>query len=45
MQYYGLVARTEKFLGKKLIAVYKCTPKGFDFGRNILEPYESIFPG
>ena len=40
----GLIVRTEKFLGKKPIAVYRCTPKGFDFCRNILEPYESIFP-
>lgn len=44
MQYNGLVARTEKFLGKKPIAIYRCTPKGFEFCRNILEPYESIFP-
>jgi predicted transcriptional regulator len=44
MQYNDLVARTEKTLGKKAIAVYKCTPKGFEFCKNILEPYESIFP-
>lgn len=44
MRYNDLVARTEKTLGKKAIAVYKCTPKGFEFCKNILEPYESIFP-
>jgi predicted transcriptional regulator len=44
MQYNDLVGRTEKTLGKKAIAVYKCTPKGFEFCKNILEPYESIFP-
>jgi predicted transcriptional regulator len=44
MQYNGLVARMEKTLGKKPIAVYECTPKGFEFCKNILEPYESIFP-
>jgi predicted transcriptional regulator len=44
MQYNGLIARTGKSIGKMSITVYKCTPKGFDFCRNILEPYESIFP-
>ena len=33
------------FLGKRSIAVtYKCTPKGYTFCKNVLEPHEKLFP-
>ena len=30
--------------GKRTITMYKATPKGMDFCRNIIEPYEELFP-
>lgn len=44
MQRSGLIARTRKLAGKMSITVYMCTPEGLNFCRNILEPYEKIFP-
>jgi hypothetical protein len=44
MQRSGLIAKTRKSAGKMSITVYICTPEGLNFCRNILEPYEKIFP-
>lgn len=40
----GLVIRTERTIGKRTVAVYATTQKGIEFCRNILEPYEKLFP-
>lgn len=40
----GLVERAEKAEGKKTVTIYRATPAGIDFCRNILEPYEKMFP-
>lgn len=40
----GLITRTEKVLGKRTITVYGQTQKGLEFCKNILEPYERMFP-
>lgn len=44
MEQNGLIERTEQALGKKSITIYQCTPKGVEFCKNILEPYEKMFP-
>ncbi|MEM2140237.1 MAG: winged helix-turn-helix domain-containing protein [Nitrososphaera sp.] len=40
----GLISRTERVVGKRTITVYGQTQKGVEFCRNILEPYERMFP-
>ncbi len=40
----NLIASEEKPLGKRTITIYKPTPKGMEFCRTILEPYEKLFP-
>jgi len=40
----GLVSRVEKTVGKRTVTLYKPTQQGIDFSRNILEPYEKMFP-
>ncbi|MEP0824215.1 MAG: hypothetical protein HRF40_01890 [Nitrososphaera sp.] len=40
----GLVSRIEKTVGKRTVTIYKPTQEGIDFSRNILEPYEKMFP-
>ena len=40
----GLVSRTEKTIGKRTVTMYSATQKGLEFSRNILEPYERMFP-
>ena len=44
MQHNGLIERTEQSYGKRSITIYQCTPKGVEFCKNILEPYEKMFP-
>ena len=44
MECNGLIARTATPIVKRSITMYNCTPKGFEFCKNILEPYEKIFP-
>src|SRR5215831_1380225 len=39
-----MIKREEKNLGKRIITIYKPTQKGIEFSRNILEPYERMFP-
>ena len=40
----GLISRAEKMIGKRTVAIYSTTQKGIEFSRNILEPYEKMFP-
>ena len=44
MESKGLIVRTESYLGRKKIALYKATETGLAFCRKILEPYEAMFP-
>jgi predicted transcriptional regulator len=44
LQQNGLIVRSEITLGKRTIAFYKPTQGGIEFCRNILEPYEKMFP-
>jgi predicted transcriptional regulator len=44
LEYNGLIERNEITLGKRTIAVYRTTQKGIAFCRDILEPYEKMFP-
>jgi predicted transcriptional regulator len=39
-----LINRTEIQSGKRTVTVYKPRQKGIDFYREILEPYEKMFP-
>jgi predicted transcriptional regulator len=40
----GLIERNEEPWGKKTIIKYKVSPKGHEFCKLILEPYEEMFP-
>ena len=40
----GMISKTEESLGKRIITIYRPTQKGIEFCRNILEPYENMFP-
>jgi predicted transcriptional regulator len=40
----GLITRREIQSGKRIVTVYKPRQKGIDFYREILEPYEKMFP-
>lgn len=40
----GMISRTEESLGKRIITICRPTQKGIEFCRNILEPYENMFP-
>ena len=39
-----MISRGKKALGKRTVTIYKPTQKGIEFCRNILEPYEKMFP-
>jgi predicted transcriptional regulator len=39
-----MISRSEGSLGKRIITIYKPTQKGIEFCRDILEPYEKMFP-
>jgi predicted transcriptional regulator len=39
-----LISRVEKLIGKRTVAIYRPTPRGIEFCRTILEPYEKMFP-
>jgi predicted transcriptional regulator len=39
-----LISRREMQSGKRIVTVYKPRQKGIDFYREILEPYEKMFP-
>ncbi len=40
----GLISRSERLSGRRTVAFYRPTQKGLDFCRDILEPYERMFP-
>jgi predicted transcriptional regulator len=40
----GLIVRTEEAWGAKKVIKYKVSEKGRELARQILEPYESLFP-
>lgn len=40
----GLIQNEERSMGKRLITIYKPTPKGIEFCKTILDPYETLFP-
>jgi hypothetical protein len=44
MEQKGLIQRKEEAWGKKTIIKYKVSPKGHEFCKLILEPYEEMFP-
>ena len=39
-----MITSEEKNLGKRIITIYKPTQKGIEFCRDILDPYEKMFP-
>jgi DNA-binding PadR family transcriptional regulator len=39
-----LIERKETTTGKRTITIYRPTQKGMSFCRDILEPYEKMFP-
>ncbi|AIF85570.1 putative transcriptional regulator [Candidatus Nitrososphaera evergladensis SR1] len=40
----GLIGRQESVAGKRTVTIYRPTQKGLQFCRDILEPYERMFP-
>lgn len=40
----GLIVRIETSVGKRSVTICRPTQQGMDFCRNILEPYEHMFP-
>ena len=40
----GLITRVDEPWGAKKIIIYKASPLGQKLAREILEPYESLFP-
>jgi len=44
LQYKGLICKSQIPAGKRTVTAYKATQKGIEFSRQILEPYEIMFP-
>jgi predicted transcriptional regulator len=44
LEHNELIERKEMTIGKRTVAVYRPTQKGISFCRDILEPYEKMFP-
>lgn len=40
----GMIQRNEQFIGKRGVTFYRPAQKGVAFCRDILEPYEKVFP-
>ena len=40
----GIISRSEDSIGKRIVTIYRPTQKGIEFCRDILEPYEKMFP-
>lgn len=40
----GMISKSGESLGKRIITIYRPTQKGIEFSRDILEPYERMFP-
>ena len=44
IEYNELIERREATIGKRIVTMYRPTQKGMEFCRDILEPYEKMFP-
>lgn len=44
IEHNELIERREATIGKRIVTIYKPTQKGMAFCRDILEPYEKMFP-
>jgi predicted transcriptional regulator len=44
IEHNELIERRETTIGKRTVTIYRPTQKGMSFCRNILEPYEKMFP-
>lgn len=44
IEHNELIERREATIGKRTVTIYKPTQKGMVFCRDILEPYEKMFP-
>lgn len=44
LESHQMISREEKIAGKRTITIYMATPKGLEFCRDILDPYENLFP-
>ena len=44
IEHNELIERGEATIGKRTVTIYKPTQKGMAFCRDILEPYEKMFP-
>lgn len=44
LESHEMISREERVMGKRTITIYKVTPKGMEFCKNMLEPYEDMFP-
>jgi|SRR5215831_12028294 len=44
LQSKGLICKSQIPAGKRTVTAYKATQKGIEFSRQILEPYEIMFP-
>jgi len=44
MEAKGIITKTESFVGRKKVTLYRVTESGITFCRRILEPYEAMFP-
>jgi predicted transcriptional regulator len=44
IEYNELIERREVTIGKRTVTIYRPTQKGMAFCRDILEPYEKMFP-
>ena len=40
----NMISKSEELLGKRKITIYRPTQKGIEFCRDVLEPYEQMFP-
>lgn len=40
----NIITKTVMQEGKRTVTIYKVTAKGMEFCRNIIEPYEDLFP-
>jgi predicted transcriptional regulator len=44
VEHNELIEKREAILGKRMVTIYRPTQKGMKFCRDILEPYEKMFP-
>jgi predicted transcriptional regulator len=44
IEHNELIERKEATVGKRIVTIYRPTQKGMEFCRDILEPYEKMFP-